>query len=887
MMHKLRKTVKALLLALIMTTAILPSVALVFAPAPVHAADSVTVTQDTKVKGEDTQLNIIGNAVVTAVKYVVELIVGMLGKLTVQLIHILIMVAGYNSFMDSKAIGIGWTIVRDVANLFFVAIIIVISIGSIVSPERFGGAKKILKVLLYAIFVNFSRTIAAFFIDISQLIMLTFVNGFAAAAGGNFVEALGITKLVTVQTGTAPLTLSSILGGLFLALIMMVIITVIIAVMVIVLVTRMVMLWMLVVLSPIAFAMAPYERTHEYYAKWWKDLEKQLTVGPIVAFFLWLSLASFQGSSGSDISGTRLEEKKNAASSDEQSTIRCGDTEACSEENMIRYVIATVMLLAGLSFAQEYGGMGGALAGQVKGAGQRLASGAVRRVGSASWAGAKAVGKGAYGMTPIPLAANKLGDRWTRTKQRAATALGNSGFARMPIVGRIARGAAGGVLASSAKRDEAQLTEARGRMKNYTPEMLAAVLNNRTTTTDAERRAAAMTIVGNRQYKNANANAVAELPPGATPQQIDDANASQQRAPVYNDALAQLQEIPVGRYTDVDDAVNTARDTRPDRRGGGFNPAEYGAGLTRDEALKINWGAIPQDMRNQVFQGMAPPVFDATRLKASGNLLRYMDAYRMGNAPATRAAMDAAVTGGMNVATAPLERFVPPAPVPPGAPAPPPPPPGTPRPTEVDINLPLSVLQTGNRQQVRDLLNRGDVNRMREAINTRVNQAVNFTNDEGMDAGNTRISDDNLRMVETAAVLGQDINPLYRIRDNGDFSDVRGENSFNESMQNSPMRLQLLLRMQAGQLQGRAGEIVHENTDIESLDAAAALAQTPQEWASLRRTVNYIQERANYYATNVDLAAADRHGLSSDAFMTRQAELRDYISAHPELGRLV
>jgi len=48
--------------------------------------------------------------------------------------------------------------------------------------------------LLFALLVNFSRTIAGIFIDISQLIMLTFVNGFAQAAGGNFVEALGITK---------------------------------------------------------------------------------------------------------------------------------------------------------------------------------------------------------------------------------------------------------------------------------------------------------------------------------------------------------------------------------------------------------------------------------------------------------------------------------------------------------------------------------------------------------------------------------------------------------------------------------------------------------------------------------------------------------------------
>jgi hypothetical protein len=362
MVQKLRKLKLSILSAYIAVAVSVPWLA--------RAADA------TAAKEQDPQLGWLANNVVTATQAIIQMIVGMLGKLTVQLIHILIMVASYNGYMDSPAITTGWTIVRDVANLFFVAIILVISIGSIVSPERFGGAKKILHVLVYAVFVNFSRTIAALFIDISQLVMLTFVNGFAAAAGGNFVEALGITKLTDVQPGGSALTFSSIMGGLFLALIMFVIITVIIAVMVVALVIRMVMLWMLVVLSPIAFAMAPYERTHEYYAKWWKDLETQLTAGPIVAFFLWLSLVSFQGSTGSDLTGQKLVD--NPSGTKEAVSLSCGDTIACSEENMIRFIVATVMLLAGLGFAQEFGGVGGSLAGSALAAGKKYASSAVR-----------------------------------------------------------------------------------------------------------------------------------------------------------------------------------------------------------------------------------------------------------------------------------------------------------------------------------------------------------------------------------------------------------------------------------------------------------------------------------------------------------------------------
>jgi hypothetical protein len=212
----------------------------------------------------------------------------MLGLLTLALIHVLLLVAGYNGYMDSPAITTGWVVVRDVANLFFVAIILVVSIGSIVNPERFGGVKKVFRILLYALLVNFSRTIAGLFIDISQLVMLTFVNGFAQAAGGNFVEALGVSKIGNISPGDTAMKFSGLMSQYILALLMMIIITVIIAVMVVALVVRMVTLWMLVVLSPLAFALGSSDLTHAHYAEWWKKFSAELTTGPIVAFLLLL-----------------------------------------------------------------------------------------------------------------------------------------------------------------------------------------------------------------------------------------------------------------------------------------------------------------------------------------------------------------------------------------------------------------------------------------------------------------------------------------------------------------------------------------------------------------------------------------------------------------------
>jgi hypothetical protein len=225
--------------------------------------------------------------------------------------------------------------------------------------------------------------------------MLTFVNGFAAAAGGNFVEALGITKITDVSPVGGALSFAASTGALLLGLFMFIIITVIIAVMVVALVVRMVTLWMLVVISPAAFALGASDLTKEHYAKWWKMFSSELTAGPIVAFFLWLSLITFQSSSGSGIVGTPLNVD---SSGKEAAQISCGDFNACSQENLIRFIVAAVMLISGLTFAKEFSGLGGQLAKSAKEKGGKYFSNAVNWSARKSALPVAAVATGGVGM---------------------------------------------------------------------------------------------------------------------------------------------------------------------------------------------------------------------------------------------------------------------------------------------------------------------------------------------------------------------------------------------------------------------------------------------------------------------------------------------------------
>src|SRR3989344_1334499 len=65
---------------------------------------------------------------------------------------------------------VGWQLVRDIANLGFVLVIIVIAFATILKFEQYGVAKLLPKLIAAAIIVNFSFAIAAVFINFTNIL---------------------------------------------------------------------------------------------------------------------------------------------------------------------------------------------------------------------------------------------------------------------------------------------------------------------------------------------------------------------------------------------------------------------------------------------------------------------------------------------------------------------------------------------------------------------------------------------------------------------------------------------------------------------------------------------------------------------------------------------
>ena len=318
----------------------------------------------------------ISSAVATFLGWIVYGIVWALGQLLVLMMEVLVWVAQWSSFIKAPAVVLGWKIVRDICNMFFVVIMLIIAFATVLRVKEYSYEKLLPKLIIMAILINFSKMICGLLIDVSQVVMLTFVNSFKDVAGANLTTILGLDKLTSMGTNAAAVddkttgvTSWSIMGAYVLALVYVIIALITIVTMVIMLAIRIVMIWIYVVLSPMAYLLGAFPAGKKYSSKWWHDFTSNLIVGPILAFFIWLSFAALgtgQDTVGS--SGVTAAKPTNSAIIESSSETDKSLTQAGSPDNMLNFVISIAMLYGGLTIAKSVGGAAGDMAGKGMGA---------------------------------------------------------------------------------------------------------------------------------------------------------------------------------------------------------------------------------------------------------------------------------------------------------------------------------------------------------------------------------------------------------------------------------------------------------------------------------------------------------------------------------------
>jgi len=269
-------------------------------------------------------------------------------------------------FTDVSVVTYGWQICRDLCNIGFVLIMLVMAFDSVLQLNKYPIKQLLPKLIIAALLINFSLVFCGMIIDFSQIVTHYF---YEAAKGDNTAglsgQLAGALNLQSVfkepvkdwgqqlrdETGNiTPL----ILGIIFNTVIMLVA-AFSMAAAAIFFITRIVMLWLLMIFSPFAWIsmIAPgIPKLGGYWGRWWTDFIKWSLFAPIYMFFIYLAIMIAA-------SGPMNFSPKDTAVVN-QSNLLTGSLGFLSSGfgSVLQYIAIIIILIGGLKTAQETGAVG-------------------------------------------------------------------------------------------------------------------------------------------------------------------------------------------------------------------------------------------------------------------------------------------------------------------------------------------------------------------------------------------------------------------------------------------------------------------------------------------------------------------------------------------------
>ncbi|MCD4704668.1 hypothetical protein K8R66_01175 [bacterium] len=393
--------------------------------------------------------------------------ISFVGWLVSMEVGILVFFARWDHFITVPAVDSGWIIMRDLCNMFFIMVLLVVAFATILGIESYSYKKWLGKIIIFAVLINFSKTITGLLIDFSQVIMLSFVSSFKDATEGNLASGLHLNKFLSTNLsdkeggayGLADSTRTA--TGLLLALTLLVIFSIVVFIMIVVILGRIVTLWVLIILSPMAYLLQTVPFGQKYASQWWSELGKNLTAGPVIAFFLWLALYTIQDSGESVVERMENVKKENekAASKpkgdDKEATVEDDPSTPLSKmaslDYLLDYVVVIALLIAAIQVTEKMGVAGSKLAGsmhqKISSAGTAIAKAPFKGLGAlASYADRETLGKVGLGYNATKMGIKNLKDSFAERKKSSLneiTKAASRNLKKGGVMGVVGGGAAG------------------------------------------------------------------------------------------------------------------------------------------------------------------------------------------------------------------------------------------------------------------------------------------------------------------------------------------------------------------------------------------------------------------------------------------------------------
>ncbi|OGZ11538.1 MAG: hypothetical protein A2942_00785 [Candidatus Lloydbacteria bacterium RIFCSPLOWO2_01_FULL_50_20] len=210
--------------------------------------------------------------------------------------------------LDSQLLGsmqfvdIGWTAIRDFANMFFIFALLYIAIQTILGLAGSSAKRWLAHIIIAALLINFSLFMTKVVVDAGNILGVSIWNKMVVQQGPGMIgpasspKILGGLDLQTVFSKNSGITgkingqgwggtMFAYLGGA----IFMFIAGYVFLAGALMMITRTIMLLLLMVFSPFAFMCFGLPKLEQYGHKWLDKLIKQTFVAPVFIFMLYLN----------------------------------------------------------------------------------------------------------------------------------------------------------------------------------------------------------------------------------------------------------------------------------------------------------------------------------------------------------------------------------------------------------------------------------------------------------------------------------------------------------------------------------------------------------------------------------------------------------------------
>jgi hypothetical protein len=277
------------------------------------------------------------------INYIISIILGVVINLEAWFVEIVL--AMNDQILKSEFVQSGYQISLAVANLIFVAGLIVIAIATILRRESYSMKQVLWKLILMAVLVNFGLSLAGVLIQISSNFSWYFLNSINPGGGtgesqyGSFARAIAgaftpqrffitnITEQGEVQTAsnrdvTGPITqqdqqkIAGLFGSslakiltpivsLFFTIAFLTVIIITLGALVVMLINRYIAISLLLILLPLAWALWIFPNIGSMgglnpWREWWNRFIRWTFFAPIVLFFLYLCLLTLKATPGGE-----------------------------------------------------------------------------------------------------------------------------------------------------------------------------------------------------------------------------------------------------------------------------------------------------------------------------------------------------------------------------------------------------------------------------------------------------------------------------------------------------------------------------------------------------------------------------------------------------------